>query len=102
LLGSALPADVDVAVWDVSAGSPAWVPAIGEKVTRVDLHYVPWDRRERSFWCPRITIRCGGRAVEVVMGDADDGALIPSADNLAVRHAGSPLPAWLGPVGRPR
>jgi hypothetical protein len=45
-------------------------------------------------WCPHITLRGEAGRVEVVMGDCDDGALVPSADNVAVLHPDKALPDW--------
>ena len=47
-----------------------------------------------SLWCPRITFHGEDGHVEVVMGDSQDGALVPSADNVAVLHPGTSLPTW--------
>ena len=88
MLGSAVRRDADVAIWALGDRAASWKPIVGTLVTGVDLHYVPWDQSEEV---------CGARAsrstasrarVEVVMGDSHDGALVPSADNVAVLHPG--------------
>lgn len=93
LLGSGVRADADVAVWTVT-GCAVWTPVVGTVVTGVDLHYVPWDEQGGSLWCPRITLHCGLSLVEVVSADSVAGVLNPSADNVAVLHAGTAPPAW--------
>lgn len=95
MLGSGVRSDADVAIWDVGDHSPSWAPMVGRRVTGVDLHYVPWEEVRGSLWCPRITIRSEGGLVEVVLGDSEDDVLVPSADNVAVLHPGTPLPNWL-------
>ncbi|WP_258724942.1 hypothetical protein [Cellulomonas sp. NS3] len=95
MLGSGVRSDADVAIWDVGEHAPSWAPMVGGRVTGVDLHYVPWDEALGSFWCPRITIRGEGDRVDVVLGDSLDGVLVPSSDNIAVVHPGTPLPSWL-------
>jgi hypothetical protein len=94
MLGTAVRADADVAIWDVGDRAAPWVPMIGERLLGVDLHYVPWNEERGSLWCPRITIHGPAGHVDVVMGDSDGGALVPSADNVAVLHPGQPLPDW--------
>jgi hypothetical protein len=47
-----------------------------------------------SLWCPHITIHGEHGDVEIVMGDAEAEALVPSADTVAVLHPGTPLPDW--------
>lgn len=94
MLGSGVRADADVAIWDVGGRAPSWMPVLGERIFGVDLHYVPWDKNQGSLWCPHITFRSEGGRVEVVMGDVNDGVLVPSADNVAVLHPGRGLPDW--------
>lgn len=96
MFGSALRNDADVAIWAAGDRSVSWRPVVGSLITSVDLHYVPWDEMRGSLWCPRITFRCEHGRVEVVMGDSQDGALVPSADTVAVLHPGSPIPDWAG------
>src|SRR3954468_13836966 len=66
----------------------------GGRVTVGDLHCVPCDEEDGSLCCPRITFHGKAGCVEVVMGDAQGGVLVPSADNVAVLHPGTSLP-WL-------
>ena len=94
MLGSGVRSDADVAIWDVGGRSASWVPMVGRRVTGVELHYVPWDEARGSFWCRRITFNGVDARVEVVMGDSQDGVLVPSADNVAVLHPGKSLPDW--------
>ena len=96
MLGSGVRSDADVAVWAVGDWAGVWTPMIGRLVTGVDLHYVPWDGERGSLWCPHITFHGEDNRVEVVMGDSHDGTLVPSADNVAVLHPGTSLPAWFG------
>ncbi|MDX6248938.1 MAG: hypothetical protein QOF10_2298 [Kribbellaceae bacterium] len=94
MLGGGVQRDADVAIWDVSTRASNWRPLIGNRLTGLELHYLPWDDQESGFWCQHITFRSEGSSVEVVMGDADNGVLVPSADNVAVLQAGTPLPRW--------
>ncbi|GAB3055481.1 hypothetical protein GCM10027053_15430 [Intrasporangium mesophilum] len=94
MLGSGVRRDADVAIWVVGERAASWASIVGTRVTSVDLHYVPWDERQGSLWCPHITFHGGRGRVEVVMGDSRDGVLVPSADNVAVLHPDTPLPAW--------
>jgi hypothetical protein len=94
LLGTGVRADADVAIWDVSERS-GWAGLLGADVTDVRLHYTPWDDHDGGFWCPRITIRLGGAAVELLLGQAGpDGQLEPAADNVAVLFDPARLPDW--------
>ncbi|MEQ7129307.1 hypothetical protein ABN034_32910 [Actinopolymorpha sp. B11F2] len=94
MLGTAVRSDADVAIWEVGERTASWTPMVGRRVTGVDLHYVPWQEGHRSLWCPHITFHGEDGHVEVVMGDSKDGALVPSADNVAALHPGTSLPAW--------
>lgn len=94
MIGSGVRPDAYVAVWDLSCARGSWTHIIGTRVTRVDLHYLPWDKAGGPLWCPRITICCERGSVDVVMGTARDGQLVPSADDVAVLHPGQPLPPW--------
>jgi hypothetical protein len=93
LLGSGVRSDADVAIWAVGDRAMSWARMVGRRVIGVDLHYVPWDEARGSLWCPHITFYGEGGRVEVLMGDSQDGVLIPSADNVAVLHPGTALPA---------
>jgi hypothetical protein len=94
MLGSGVHADADVAIWDVGDCTPSWAPMIGGLIVGVDLHYTTWDAEEGPLWCPRVTIHGERGDVEIVMGDVRGEALVPSADNVAVLHPGTPLPDW--------
>jgi hypothetical protein len=95
ILGSGVRSDADVAIWAVGERTASWASMVGGRVTGVDLHYVPWDEERGSLWCPRITFNGEAGRVEVVMGDAQGGTLVPSADSVAVLHPGTSLPSWL-------
>lgn len=95
MLGSGVRGDADVGIWEVGERTASWKPMVGRRVTGVDLHYVPWDEARGSLWCPHITFHGEGGRVEVVMGDAESGVLVPSADNVAGLHPGTALPAWV-------
>jgi hypothetical protein len=99
MLGSSVRSDADVAIWTLGDRAASWAPLVGRLITRVDLHYVSWDEDRGSMWCPHITLYGEQGRVEVVMGDSQDGTLVPSADNVAVLHPGASLPAWLGLKG---
>ncbi len=95
LLGTGVRSDADVATWSVEDRSGTWAHLVGTAITGLDLHYRPWDADQGSLWCSRITFRGERGRVEVVMGDSEDGRLVPSADNVAVLQAGRTLPRWL-------
>jgi hypothetical protein len=94
MLGSGVRSDADVGIWEVSERATSWTPMVGKRVTVVDLHYVPWDKERGSLWCPHITFHGEAGRVEVVMGDAQNGVLVSSADNVAVLHPRTALPPW--------
>jgi hypothetical protein len=96
MLGSGVRRDADLAIWVVGDRAASWTAMVGRLVAGVDLHYVPWDEERGSMWCPHITLHGEQGRVEVVMGDSQDGTLVPSADNVAVLHPDASLPAWLG------
>lgn len=95
MLGVGVAVDADVAIWETT-DSPAWSGVVGGTVQEVELRYMPWSPEAESLWCPRISLTIGPRVLEIILGDADhpSGALVPSADNVAVLHPGTPLPAW--------
>lgn len=93
LLGVSVRSEADVAIWDVSRDS-GWAPLVGARITRVELRYRPWSDAEGGFWCPQISIAVEDVAIEVIMADADQGRLAPSADNVAVLFSPTVLPAW--------
>lgn len=96
MLGSAVRSDADVAIWTVGERAVSWAPILGRPVLAVDLHYQPWDEERGSLWCPRIAMHVEEGLVEIVMGDSEHGALVLSADNVAVLHPGRALPSWFG------
>ncbi|HEV7759034.1 MAG TPA: hypothetical protein VGO78_08590, partial [Acidimicrobiales bacterium] len=92
-LGYACAEDSPVAVWDVTRRG-RWHPYLRRDITRVTLHYLPWDEPEAA-WCPRISLGIGTSTIELLLADADpSGALRPSADNVAVLFPPTPLPDW--------
>lgn len=93
MLGSGVSRDADVAIWDVQP-TTAWAHLASAPITYVDLHYTPWHEHGPSYWCPRITLRTENDAVQIIMGDAQDETLVPSADNIAVLHPGVARPHW--------
>jgi hypothetical protein len=94
LLGTGVRADAGVAIWDVGDRG-GWAGLLGADVTDVRLHYASWRGRGGGFWCPRITIRVGGAAVELLLGQAGpDGQLHSAADNVAVLFDPARLPDW--------
>lgn len=95
MLGSGVHRDAYVAIWSVGNRVPTWATIVGLPLTAIHLHYYPWDAERGSMWCPHITFHSERGRVEVVMGDVRDGVLVPSADNIAVLHPGTPMPAWL-------
>lgn len=94
MLGSAIGREADVAVWDVSHRAVGWKPLLGRRVTAIDLHYVPWADEGESLWCRRITLHSEDADMQIVMGDSENGLLVPSADNVAILHPNRPLPTW--------
>ena len=94
MLGSGVRPDADVAIWDVTDNARPWVGLAGAEITAVNLRYQPWDGRESTYWCPGLSIRTSAGNREVILGDHDGGILVPSADNIAVLHPGTPLPDW--------
>ena len=92
---TALRPDADVAMWDVTDRSE-WSQHVGATVQGVGLHYVPWDEPDDSWWCPRLSIRLPGGDVEVLLADtANDGTIVPSADNVVVLFGPDELPSWV-------
>lgn len=96
MIGSSIRSDADAAIWAVGDRAAPWALMVGRLITAVELHYVPWDQERGSMWCPRITLHFEQGRVEVVLGDSEDGRLVPSADSVAVLHPGASLPPWLG------
>ncbi|XVS61252.1 hypothetical protein ACQPYE_23435 [Actinosynnema sp. CA-299493] len=93
MLGPYVSRDADVAIWSVGDRTDTWASVVGTPITGVRLHY-RWEDVARAFWCPHITFDTAGAAVHVVLGDAEDGVLVPSSDNVAVLHPATPLPRW--------
>jgi hypothetical protein len=93
LIGSAVSPDASVAVWEV-AGSPLWSPITLAPIEGIQLHYFPWDPPWPSFWCPRISLVAGDSRTEIIMGDEEDGRLVPSATNVAILAPETRLPTW--------
>jgi len=84
LLGSALTADADVAVWDVTTHS-GWPALTGRPMNDVTMHYENWGRPGEGFWCRHISVQIGTTGVEFLLAEGQvDGSIGPSADNVAV------------------
>lgn len=94
MLGTGVRSDANVAIWTVEDRTAAWALMVNQRVVGVDLHYRSWDEGGESLWCPHVTLRGERGRLEVVMGDAERGALVPSADNVAVLHPSRSLPPW--------
>lgn len=92
MLGSLVAEDADVAIADVSGDTRVWADLLDGALAGVELHYRPWP--SGGFWCERITF-VGRTRVDIVLGDASDGVLVPAADNVAIVHPGSCVPEWL-------
>lgn len=99
LLGSALLPDGQFAVWSVGDRS-RWSDLIGERITGVDLHYLPWLHEvegspKDGFWCTRITITFGDVRAVLTLGEGKEGGgVAPSADTVAVLFEPIVLPDW--------
>ncbi|MBB5800468.1 hypothetical protein F4560_000236 [Saccharothrix ecbatanensis] len=92
MLDAYLNPEVDVAIWSVGDRGDTWAPLAEAPVTDVQLHYYPWEGGLSGFWCPHITFHTATASVQVVLGDANNGTLDHSSDNIAVLHpATSPL-----------
>ena len=93
LIGTLVSPTADAAIWDVSQERHL-APLIGKRVDWVNLlRYRPWSD-DGELWCPHISIRIAGIDVEVIMGDAENGALVPSADCVAVLFPPTRAPKW--------
>lgn len=82
------------AIWSVGDRSDTWAPLSEAPITDVQLHYYPWEGRVSGFWCPHITLHTAAASVHVVLGDANNGALAHSSDNIAVLHPATSVPDW--------
>ena len=92
LVGEAVLADANTAIWDVSRAG-RWDGFIGHEISNVQLHYRPWAPDD-GYWCTRITITVRGSAIQFLGGQAESQALAPSADNIAVLFPPARLPEW--------
>lgn len=93
LIGSVLDVEPDVAVWEVTTGS-RWSDLIGNPITAIELHYVPWAPDE-GYWCTRVTVEFGRANVVLLLGEfTPTGDVAPSADNVAVLFSPQSLPEW--------
>jgi hypothetical protein len=92
LVGGAVIADANVAVWDVTRRS-GWARFVDAAVAQIDMNYRPWG--SEGFWCSRVTVYFGAGRVELLLGQGErDRAVSPSADNVAVLFDPVALPAW--------
>ena len=93
LVGEAVGADANTAIWDVSRAG-RWDRFIGCEISGVRLHYRPWAPDD-GYWCPRVTITIRGGDIQLLGGEAEAGqVLAPSADNIAVLFPPARLPEW--------
>jgi hypothetical protein len=92
LVGGAVAAAADTAIWDVSRAG-RWDPFIGQEISAVQLHYRPWAPGD-GYWCNRVTITVRGSDIHLLGGQAEAQMLVPSADNIAVLFPPAPLPEW--------
>jgi hypothetical protein len=92
LIGKAVTADANTAIWDVSLAG-RWDEFIGHEICDVRLHYRHWAPDE-GYWCSRITVTVRGRDIEFLGGKAESGVLAPSADDIAVLFPPIALPEW--------
>lgn len=95
MLGNYVVEDGDVAIWSVGDRTGTWTPVIEAPIAGVRLHYRPWQDGFPGFWCPHITFHAADTSLHVVLGDADSGALAPSANNIAVLHSTTLPPEWV-------
>jgi hypothetical protein len=94
LIGWGLAVGAGAAVWDVTA-CVGWAGLREAQISSADLQPSP-----DGLSCPRLTLVAGEALVEIIMGDAKDGALVPADDNLAVLCAPADLPVWFGAARR--
>jgi hypothetical protein len=80
------------AVWDLTDHDSKWAALLENAVTKVDLHYAPWTESQPGFWCRHITICFSGTSLQIVMGGAVAGVLVPSTDNVAILDSSASLP----------
>ena len=92
LVGAAVLADANTAIWDVSRAG-RWDGFIGHEISDVQLHYRPWAPGE-GYWCTRVTITVRGSDIHLLGGHAEAQALAPSADDIAVLFPPARLPEW--------
>ena len=92
LVGEAVAAAANTAIWDVSRAG-RWDRFIGHEVSDVQLRYRPWAPDD-GYWCTRVTITVRGSDIHLLGGQAEAQALAPSADNIAVLFPPAPLPEW--------
>lgn len=97
LIGEAVAAEANVAVWNVSRAG-RWDRFVGPEVGDVRLAYKPWAPDD-GYWCSRITVSILDCGIELLLGEGQaDQQLHPSADNIAVLFPPSRLPAWERPA----
>jgi hypothetical protein len=92
LVGQAVLADANSAIWEVSRAG-RWDRFIGCEVSDVWLHYRPWASDD-GYWCTRVTLTIDGSDVQLLAGQAAAGRLAPAADNIAVLFSAAGLPEW--------
>ncbi len=93
LVGEAVLADANTAIWDVSRAG-RWDRFIGYEISDAQLHYLPWAPND-GYWCPCVTITMRGSDIQLLGGQAEAGqTLAPSADSIAVLFPPACLPEW--------
>jgi hypothetical protein len=93
LIGEAVVADANVAVWPVSRAG-RWDRFVGPEVGEVHLAYKPWAPDD-GYWCSRITVTILDCDIQLLLGEGEaDQQLHPSADNIAILFPPARLPDW--------
>jgi hypothetical protein len=93
LLGEAVLADANTAIWDVSHAG-RWDRFIGREILDAQLHYRPWAPNE-GYWCTRVTLTTDSSDIQFLGGRAETGPrLAPSADDVTVLFPPADLPQW--------
>jgi hypothetical protein len=93
LIGEAVLAEANVAVWNVSRAG-RWNRFVGPVVGDVSLVYKPWAPDD-GYWCSRITVTILDSDIQLLLGEGQaDQQLHPSADNISILFPPSRLPEW--------
>jgi hypothetical protein len=92
LIGEAVLAAANTAIWDVSRAG-RWDRFTSHEISDVQMHYRPWAPDD-GYWCTRVTITVRGSDIHFLGGQAEAQTLAPSADDIAVLFPPAPLPQW--------